>query len=66
LDAVCYAGERLLFPTPFWDRTLDLVALTHPDSDHITGWAPLLEWIISLATAVARLLPCLSENLATD
>ena len=22
---------------PFWDRTLDMVALTHPDADHITG-----------------------------
>ena len=22
---------------PFWDRTLDLVILTHPDSDHLSG-----------------------------
>jgi len=22
---------------PFWDRTIDLVVLTHPDADHITG-----------------------------
>ncbi len=27
---------------PFWDRSLDLVVLTHPDSDHITGLIPLL------------------------
>ncbi len=28
---------------PFWDRTLDVVVLTHPDSDHITGLLPVLE-----------------------
>jgi competence protein ComEC len=28
---------------PFWDRTLDVVVLTHPDSDHITGLVPVLE-----------------------
>jgi competence protein ComEC len=28
---------------PFWDRTLDVVVLTHPDSDHITGLAGVLE-----------------------
>jgi competence protein ComEC len=28
---------------PFWDRTLDLVVLTHPDSDHLGGLVPLLE-----------------------
>ncbi len=28
---------------PFWDRTLDLVVLTHPDSDHINGLVPVLE-----------------------
>ncbi len=28
---------------PFWDRTLDVVVLTHPDSDHITGLIPMLE-----------------------
>jgi len=27
---------------PFWDRTLDMVVLTHPDSDHITGLIPVL------------------------
>ena len=30
-------GQRL----PFWDRTLDLVVLTHPDDDHLTGLAGL-------------------------
>ena len=28
---------------PFWDRSLDLVVLTHPDADHITGLIPLLD-----------------------
>ncbi|MFW6136208.1 MAG: DNA internalization-related competence protein ComEC/Rec2 [Chloroflexota bacterium] len=28
---------------PFWDRSLDLVLLTHPDDDHITGLVPMLE-----------------------
>jgi competence protein ComEC len=28
---------------PFWDRTLDLVALTHPDGDHVTGLAAVAE-----------------------
>lgn len=28
---------------PFWDRSLDVVVLTHPDSDHITGLIPVME-----------------------
>ncbi|MBN1660903.1 MAG: ComEC/Rec2 family competence protein, partial [Anaerolineae bacterium] len=28
---------------PFWDRSLDLVVLTHPDGDHITGLVELIE-----------------------
>jgi len=28
---------------PFWDRSLDLVILTHPDGDHITGLIPLFD-----------------------
>jgi len=32
-------GRRL----PFWDRSLDLVILTHPDADHLTGLVPVLE-----------------------
>jgi competence protein ComEC len=32
-------GERM----PFWDRSLDLVILTHPDADHLAGLVPVLE-----------------------
>ncbi len=32
-------GRRM----PFWDRSLDLVVLTHPDTDHITGLVGVLE-----------------------
>jgi competence protein ComEC len=28
---------------PFWDRSLDLLVLTHPDADHMTGLLPLFE-----------------------
>lgn len=28
---------------PFWDRSIDLVVMTHPDADHITGLATVLE-----------------------
>jgi competence protein ComEC len=28
---------------PFWDRSLDLVVLTHPDSDHLTGLLAVLD-----------------------
>jgi competence protein ComEC len=28
---------------PFWDRTLDVMALTHPESDHVTGLVGVLE-----------------------
>jgi competence protein ComEC len=28
---------------PFWDRTLDVVVLTHPDEDHVTGLVGVLE-----------------------
>jgi competence protein ComEC len=28
---------------PFWDRTLDLMVLTHPDFDHVSGLVPVLE-----------------------
>ncbi len=28
---------------PFWDRTVDLVILTHPSADHITGLAEVLQ-----------------------
>lgn len=32
-------GRRM----PFWDRTLDVVVLTHPESDHLTGLLAVLE-----------------------
>ncbi len=32
-------GRRM----PFWDRSLDVVLLTHPDEDHITGLVEVLE-----------------------
>ena len=32
-------GEQM----PFWDRSLDLVILTHPDADHLAGLVPVLE-----------------------
>ncbi len=32
-------GRRL----PFWDRSLDVVILSHPDGDHINGLIPLVE-----------------------
>lgn len=28
---------------PFWDRTLDVMVLTHPSDEHITGLIPVLE-----------------------
>ena len=28
---------------PFWDRSLDLVIMSHPDADHITGLVSVLE-----------------------
>ena len=28
---------------PFWDRTLDVVVLTHPDADHLNGLVSVLE-----------------------
>jgi len=32
-------GRRM----PFWDRTIDLVVLTHPHDDHLNGLIPVLE-----------------------
>ena len=32
-------GENL----PFWDRTIDLLILTHPESDHLTGLLEVLK-----------------------
>ena len=38
LGAVHAIGERM----PFWDRSLDVVVLTHPDADHLTGLIEVL------------------------
>ena len=35
--------EKVSGELPFWDKTLDLVILTHPDADHITGLVSVLE-----------------------
>ncbi|MDP2951460.1 MAG: ComEC/Rec2 family competence protein, partial [bacterium] len=35
--------EKLAQEMPFWDRTIDLVVLTHPDYDHRTGIESVLD-----------------------
>jgi competence protein ComEC len=35
--------ERIGSEMPFWDRTIDLIILTHPDHDHIFGLLEVLE-----------------------
>ena len=35
--------ERLSEEMPFWDRTIDLVILTHPESDHMAGLLEALQ-----------------------
>lgn len=35
--------EKLAKEIPFWDRTLDLVILTHPEKDHLEG----LIWVLN-------------------
>jgi len=35
--------EKLGKAMPFWDRTIDLVVLTHPDADHISGLLEVLQ-----------------------
>ncbi|MDP1538897.1 MAG: MBL fold metallo-hydrolase [bacterium] len=34
--------EKLNKKLPFWDRTIDLVILTHPESDHLAGLLDVL------------------------
>lgn len=34
--------EKLGSALPFWDRTIDLVVLTHPHADHVTGLIDVL------------------------
>ncbi|MBM4177395.1 MBL fold metallo-hydrolase [Candidatus Gribaldobacteria bacterium] len=35
--------EKLAQRMPFWDKTIDLVILTHPDNDHLRGILSVLE-----------------------
>ncbi|HUW71851.1 MAG TPA: ComEC/Rec2 family competence protein [Candidatus Humimicrobiaceae bacterium] len=35
--------EKLAAEMPFWDRTIDLIVLTHPHSDHLKGLIDVLE-----------------------
>lgn len=36
-------GRQLGRRLPFWDKTLDLVVSTHPDSDHLTGLLEVID-----------------------
>lgn len=36
-------SEKLNKVLPFWDRTIDLIILTHPEADHISGLNEVLE-----------------------
>ncbi|MBU1177131.1 MAG: ComEC/Rec2 family competence protein [Patescibacteria group bacterium] len=36
--------EKLNETIPFYDKTIDLIILTHPDTDHITGLVSVLEY----------------------
>ena len=33
--------EKLAKEMPFWDRTIDLIILTHPEEDHFKVWTVL-------------------------
>jgi competence protein ComEC len=35
--------EKLAEEMPFWDRTIDLIILTHPEKDHMTGLIEVLK-----------------------
>ncbi len=35
--------EKLTSQMPFWDRSIDLVILTHPDYDHLRGLVDIIE-----------------------
>ena len=35
--------EKLSSEIPFWDKDIDLVVLSHPDSDHLTGLLSVLD-----------------------
>lgn len=36
--------EKLSQTMPFYDRTIDLIILTHPDNDHLTGLVEVLKY----------------------
>lgn len=36
-------GQQLAARIPFWDREIDLVVLSHPHADHLTGLVSVLE-----------------------
>jgi competence protein ComEC len=36
--------EKLSQTMPFYDRTIDLIILTHPDADHVTGLVEVLKY----------------------
>lgn len=49
---------------PFWDREIDLLVVTHPDADHVTGLVEVLRrYKVKkvLATGVTHTLPAYSE-----
>lgn len=35
--------EKLADEMPFWDRSIDLIVLTHPEKDHLTGLLEILK-----------------------
>jgi competence protein ComEC len=35
--------EKLAKEIPFWDRSIDLIILTHPEKDHLTGFLEVLK-----------------------
>lgn len=35
--------DQLGVVLPFWDRSIDLLVLTHPDADHLSGLVPVFE-----------------------
>ncbi len=35
--------EKLAKEMPFWDRTIDLIILTHPEKDHMAGLLDVLK-----------------------
>jgi competence protein ComEC len=61
-------GSRLLAELgrqmPFWDRTLDVVVLTHPEDDHVTGLISALERYDVGAVVAREVLPSTNASAA--